>query len=169
MADLVLDAADVQSTNELGLERLARLQRWVEAHLDQDITLDRLCAVAGVGPRSLQKALLAARGQTPHEFVTARRLAEARRRLAGSASPVRVSTVALDCGFRHLGRFSASYRAAFGESPVETARGAGHNARSGRQHGAGIVSQVPERRDSGWVPNGPKRHGPGSRDRHVRT
>jgi AraC-like DNA-binding protein len=128
MADLVLDAADVQSTNELGLERLARLQRWIDAHLDQDITLDRLCAVAGVGPRSLQKALLAARGQTPHEFVTARRLAEARRRLAGASSPVRVSTVALDCGFRHFGRFSASYRAAFGESPVETARAGGRNA-----------------------------------------
>jgi AraC-like DNA-binding protein len=128
MAELVLDSAGVQSTNELSLERLARLQRWVDAHLDQDITLDRLCAVAGVGPRSLQKALLAARGQTPHEFVTARRLAEARRRLTGSSSPVRVSTVALDCGFRHLGRFSASYRAAFGESPVETARLGGRNA-----------------------------------------
>jgi len=124
MADLVLDAAGVQSTSEVSLGRVVRLQRWLDAHLDQDITLDRLCAVAGVGPRSLQKALLAARGQTPHEFVTARRLAEARRRLAGAASPVRVSAVALDCGFQHLGRFAASYRAAFGESPVETVRAA---------------------------------------------
>ena len=124
MADLILDAAGVQSTSEVGLERVARLQRWIDAHLDQDITLDRLCAVAGIGPRSLQKTLLAARGQTPHEFVTARRLAEARRRLAGVSTPVRVSTVALDCGFRHLGRFAVSYRAAFGESPVETARAA---------------------------------------------
>jgi len=124
MADFVLDAAGVQSTSEVGLERMVRLQRWIDAHLDQDLTLDRLCAVAGIGPRSLQKALLAARGQTPHEFVTARRLAEARRRLAGAASPVRVSAVALDCGFQHLGRFAASYRAAFGESPVETVRAA---------------------------------------------
>jgi len=124
MADLVLDAAGVQSTSEVSLGRVVRLQRWLDAHLDQDITLDRLCAVAGVGPRSLQKALLAARGQTPHEFVTARRLTEARRRLAGAASPVRVSAVALDCGFQHLGRFAASYRAAFGESPVETVRAA---------------------------------------------
>jgi AraC-like DNA-binding protein len=124
MADLVLDAAGVQSTSEVGLERVVRLQRWIDAHLDQDISLDRLCAVAGVGPRSLQKALLAARGQTPHEFVTARRLAEARRRLEGSPLPVRVSTVALDCGFRHFGRFAASYRAAYGESPVETVRAA---------------------------------------------
>jgi AraC-like DNA-binding protein len=122
MADLVLDAAGVQSTSEFGLERVVRVQRWIDAHLDQDITLDALCAVAGVSPRSLQKALLAARGQTPHEFVTARRLAAARRQLERASSPVRVSTVALDCGFRHFGRFAASYRAAFGESPTETAR-----------------------------------------------
>jgi AraC-like DNA-binding protein len=124
MADLVLDAAEVQSTNEPGLERIARLQRWIDAHLDQEITLDRLCAVAGISPRSLQKALLAMRGQTPHEFVTSRRLAVARRRLEGASLPVRVSTVALDCGFAHFGRFAASYRAAFGESPAETARAA---------------------------------------------
>jgi AraC-like DNA-binding protein len=122
MASLILDAANVQSTNEAGLERVARVQRWIDAHLDHDITLDRLCAVAGVSPRSLQKTLLAARGQTPQEFVTARRLAAARRRLESASSPVRVSTVALDCGFAHLGRFAASYRAAFGESPGDTAR-----------------------------------------------
>jgi AraC-like DNA-binding protein len=122
MAGLILDSANVQSTNEVGLERVARVQRWIDAHLDQDITLDRLCGVAGVSPRSLQKALLAARGQTPQEFVTARRLAAARRRLESASAPARVSTVALDCGFAHLGRFAASYRAAFGESPGDTAR-----------------------------------------------
>lgn len=66
--------------------------------------------------------------QSTSEFVTARRLAEARRRLACVSAAVRVSTVALDCGFRHFGRFSASYRAAFGESPVETASAGGRNA-----------------------------------------
>ena len=124
MAGLILEAAGVQCTTELGLARLVRLQRWIDAHLHDEITLDRLCAVAGVGPRSLQKALIAARGQTPHEFVTARRLAAARRRLESTGSQVRVSTIALDCGFRHLGRFSGIYRAAFGESPAETARAA---------------------------------------------
>jgi transcriptional regulator GlxA family with amidase domain len=70
MADLILDAAGIHATNEIGLERLAA----------------------------------------------------ARRRLESASSPVRVSTVALDCGFQHFGRFAASYRAAFGESPAETVR-----------------------------------------------
>jgi transcriptional regulator GlxA family with amidase domain len=98
------------------------VQRWIDTHLDQHISLDQLCAAAGVSPRSLQKALLAARGQTPHEFVTARRLAAVRRRLEGSSPKVLVSTIALDCGFRHFGRFAAIYRAAYGESPSETVR-----------------------------------------------
>jgi AraC-like DNA-binding protein len=122
LADLVLDAADVRSVSEPCLERVAKVQRWVDANLEHDITLDQLCSVAGASARSLQKVFLAARGQTPYEFVTARRLEAARRRLEYSSSPPLVSTVALDCGFRHFGRFSASYRAAFGQSPGDTAR-----------------------------------------------
>jgi AraC-like DNA-binding protein len=121
LAELVIGVAGVRSINEPGLERLARVERWIDANLDQDITLDRLCAVAGASARSLQKAFLASRGQTPYEFLTARRLAEARRRLESATPRLRVSAVALDCGFRHLGRFSASYRAAYGELPGETA------------------------------------------------
>jgi len=138
MADLILGAAEVQSTTELGLQRLVRVQRWIDAHLDQDITLDRLCALAGVSPRSLQKTFLAARGQTPYEFVTARRLAAARRRLERASSPVRVSAVALDCGFRHFGRFAASYRAAFGESPAETARAGTRSLRGAPARQSGL-------------------------------
>ena len=121
MADLILGASGVRSANDLSLERVVRVQRWIDAHLDQDITLDRLCAVAGIGPRALQRSLLAARGQSPHEFVTSRRLAVTRRLLESGSSRVVVSKVALDCGFSHLGRFAAAYRRAYGESPSETA------------------------------------------------
>jgi AraC-like DNA-binding protein len=41
---------------------------------------------------------------------------------AGSAAPAAstVAEIALDCGFEHLGRFSARHRARFGEGPAET-------------------------------------------------
>lgn len=122
MAELLLDAAGVRAATQLSLHRLARLERWVDEHLAEDITLDQLCSVAGVGWRALQKMLLCARGQTPMEFVQSRRLAAARKRFEAGPASVRVSVVALDCGFRHLGRFSASYHAAFGELPTETVR-----------------------------------------------
>ena len=122
MADLLLEASGVQPASDWTLQRMSRLQRWIDANLADDITLDGLCAVAGLSWRSLQKAMLAAHGQTPLEFVHARRLAAARKRLEAGAARARISTIAFDCGFRHLGRFAASYRAAFGELPSDTAR-----------------------------------------------
>lgn len=122
MADLLIAERGIMPTTELGLQRVERLGQWIDEHAAEELSLDRLCAVAGVSRRSLQKGLLALRGQTPIEFVTARRLTAARRRLEDRTSPTQVATVAFDCGFRHLGRFAAQYRAAFGESPSETAR-----------------------------------------------
>lgn len=120
VAARVLESAGVRSTSGVGLERIVRLQRWIDAHLDEAITLDRMCAVAGVGPRALQKAMLATRGVTPLEYVTARRLDAVRKRLESGARGLVVSQVALDCGFTHLGRFAAIYRRAFGELPSHT-------------------------------------------------
>jgi len=40
----------------------------VDAHLAETITLDRLCALSGVGGRVLQKSLMALRGQSPLEW-----------------------------------------------------------------------------------------------------
>lgn len=120
MAELMLDAASVRSSTHDTSLRLIRLQQWVDAHLAEDLTLQRLCGVTGMSARSLQKAMLAARAQTPVEFVNSRRLAAARKLLDDASSTSQVATIALDCGFRHLGRFAAIYRTAFGELPSDT-------------------------------------------------
>ena len=120
MAELVLEAATVRSSTHDTSLRLIRLQQWVDAHLAEDLTLERLCSVAGMSARSLQKAMLAARAQTPVEFVNSRRLAAAQRLLDGASPRSQVAAVALDCGFRHLGRFAAHYRAVYGELPSDT-------------------------------------------------
>lgn len=101
-------------------QRIERLEHWIDANLGEPITLDRLSAVAGIHGRGLQKSLRTLRGQSPLEWVTARRLAAVRARLLSSSTGVSVSQVALDFGFTHLGRFSALYRQAFGELPSAT-------------------------------------------------
>jgi AraC-like DNA-binding protein len=101
------------------LQRVDQLRQWVDAHVGEDMSLDRQFAVTGVRWRSLQKACLAATGHTPLELVVARRLAAIRARLeSGQAGSV--SQAAMDCGFMHLGRFAAAYREAYGESPSTT-------------------------------------------------
>jgi len=99
--------------------RVEWIERWIEANLDEPIDLARLSKVTGVGPRALAKTTRAARGLTPMEWVLSRRLEMARRLLARSDERT-IARIASDCGFTHLGRFAAAYRAAYGELPSET-------------------------------------------------
>jgi transcriptional regulator GlxA family with amidase domain len=57
---------------------------------------------------------------TAYQFIEHARLQRARQ-LLRSAS-MRVSEVALTCGFGHFGRFAAKYAAAFGIAPAQDRR-----------------------------------------------
>jgi AraC-like DNA-binding protein len=102
--------------------RLRDVEDWIEAHLEQPITVGRLCAVAGVGERALCKLFEARRSMSPMRFVTERRLAAAHARLLAAGSAGAVTEVAIELGFTHVGRFAIAYREVFGESPSETLR-----------------------------------------------
>lgn len=94
---------------------------YLERHAGEPLRMREVAAAVGVGLRALQLGFRRHRGQTLAAFLHERRLQLARARLLG-ASVASVTEVALGCGFAHLGRFSAQYRARFGESPSETAR-----------------------------------------------
>ena len=120
LAGIILERSGEAAISEPARRRVEWLERWVDTHLDESITLDRLCAVSGTGGRALQKSVMALRGQSPLEWVNARRLAVARAQLLKGPANVAISRVALDCGITHLGRFSAAYRQAYGELPSVT-------------------------------------------------
>jgi AraC-like DNA-binding protein len=92
---------------------------YLEAHAHRPVRMADLARVVGVSARTLQLGFLKHRGCTPMEFLRDRRLMLARSRLL-SRSRSTVTQIALDCGFEHLGRFSARYQARFGESPSGT-------------------------------------------------
>ncbi|MFO1315377.1 MAG: AraC family transcriptional regulator [Burkholderiales bacterium] len=121
-AELLLRSAEVRNATPVAAARIARVEAWIDAHLHEPITIGRLCAVAGVGARSLQAAFAAAHGVSPMRFVAERRLAAARRCLVRTGHARDVTGVALEVGFSHLGRFATLYRQAFGESPSQTLR-----------------------------------------------
>ena len=93
---------------------------WLEANATKVIRMAELAAVAGVSLRALQIGFLRHRGCTPMEFLRARRLDLAHARLLASAPGASIAQIARECGFSHPGRFSAYYRARFGERPTET-------------------------------------------------
>ncbi len=102
-------------------------ESYIEAHLDQPLTIDEIAAAAGISARGLQLAFHDHRGTTPLAFWRDLRLARAHADLAAGVGSV--TEAALKWGFAHFGRFSQTYRARYGLSPRDTlraARGAGY-------------------------------------------
>jgi len=97
-----------------------KVQEYLDAHAHEPIRAEQLAQVAGVSLRSLYAGFKEFCGVSPMQYLKDLRLERARAELlAGSGS---VGSIALRWGFGHLGRFSADYRARFGESPSESLR-----------------------------------------------
>jgi AraC-like DNA-binding protein len=99
---------------------LHAVEEWIESHLGDPIELPTLCHVAGIEARGLRKSFQLRRGMSPMQWVFSRRMAAARLRLLSAAPGDSVTSVALDCGILHPGRFSVAYRQRYGESPSDT-------------------------------------------------
>jgi AraC family transcriptional regulator len=67
-------AARARSSCALGEQRLQRVLEFVEANLETDISVDDLASVAFVSKFHFSRVFRRATGQTPHQFVRARRL-----------------------------------------------------------------------------------------------
>jgi len=83
-------------------------------------SIPELAGLVGVAPRTLQKHFQHFLNCTPLEFVTDLRLQRARRDLLRATFGATVADIATRWGFSHLGRFSARYRARYGEAPSAT-------------------------------------------------
>jgi AraC-like DNA-binding protein len=81
-----------------------------------------LASAAGLSSRTLSRVVRREFGLSPMALVRQLRFAQARADLAAAHPRATVTTVALDCGFSHLGRFSVEYVRRFGERPSETLR-----------------------------------------------
>ena len=99
-----------------------RAEAFMHAHSADTLQLKDIADAAGVPSRTLREGFQQFRGTSPMQFVRDLRMSQARETLLRAGPEVRVSDVALACGFLHLGRFSLAYAKAFGESPSATLR-----------------------------------------------
>ncbi len=103
------------------LRLVRQAEAFLDAHTDQPIYSDDLCAALGVSARRLHNAFVTACGLSPLAYLKRRRLVMARRRLATARDEqVPVKAVALSYGFWHLSHFARDYRTLFGELPSDT-------------------------------------------------
>jgi transcriptional regulator GlxA family with amidase domain len=98
-----------------------RAERFMAENARQAIDLEDLADVAGVSARALQMGFRRFRNTTPMAYLRAVRLELARVELARARwNGLFVASIAHLCGFEHLGRFAAHYKARFGEPPSQT-------------------------------------------------
>ncbi|MGW7449990.1 helix-turn-helix domain-containing protein [Streptomyces sp. NPDC054787] len=88
---LQLDADRVQDTIEQQIRDSAALEptlRWLETHLDQDVTLPDIAGHARTSMSSLTRRFRTHTGHTPLQYVLHARIREAQRLLRETKTPV---------------------------------------------------------------------------------
>jgi AraC family transcriptional regulator len=108
------------ATREELYRRVCRARDYAYATFGEPITLTELASVACLSPNHLLRSFRQVFSQTPHQYLTERRLQEARRLLCQSDLPV--TEICLAVGFESLGSFSTLFRKRFAISPSECRR-----------------------------------------------
>lgn len=92
-----------------------KVREFIDRNLSGSLTVRRLGRVCGLSEFHFIRAFRAATGQTPHQYVRARRIDRARELLV--TTPLPVTEICEAVGFQSLGSFSAVFRRLTGESP----------------------------------------------------
>ena len=106
---------DVTMTHTLPGPRLKRVTEFIALHLDQDLTLAQLGAVACMSPFHFARLFKRSTGLPPHRFVVRARIDQARALLAEQRLPIR--RIAEVVGFRTVSHFTAVFHRVTGTTP----------------------------------------------------
>lgn len=108
---------DNRSAGEISDARLRRVIEFMAVHFGDQITLDQLAAEAGISKFHFTRLFREKVGQTPFRFLAETRLAAARKMLV--TTNMRVSEIALACGYAAASHFTSAFSARYGTSPVD--------------------------------------------------
>lgn len=102
---------------------LRRVEDYLLTHATEDITMQDLVEVSDRSARSIHYSFRKLRGVSPMRYLRDYRLAMSRAALKQARAAGRsVTEIALACGFTHMSKFTAQYKARFGETPSQTRR-----------------------------------------------
>jgi AraC family transcriptional regulator len=97
--------------------RLSRVMEFIDGHIDENFTVADMAAVACMSPAHFARSFRARTGQSPHRFVSRKRLELAERMLLDPYRPM--SEIALSTGFSSQSNFARAFRNVTGMSPAD--------------------------------------------------
>ncbi len=104
-----------QATKIDYLERIQRVLRHIEDHLDEPLRLKDLASVACFSEFHFHRIFLAALGMTLQDYVIFRRLVRAAKLLIDS--PLRITDISLEAGYETMSAFTQAFKRYFSMSP----------------------------------------------------
>jgi AraC family transcriptional regulator len=104
-------------TGGLAPSKLRRTIAYIKAHLEQELSLAELAAVAQTSPTHFARLFKHATGLAPHRYVTTCRMEQAKQLLA--ATDVSLSEIGLQVGCADQSHFTALFRKYVSTTPKD--------------------------------------------------
>lgn len=95
--------------------RLAKVVRYVDAHLDQTISIDDLSSAAGISRTHFMRSFREQVGETPHRWLMKRRLERAKDLLQSTGEDI--AQIAARCGFSSQSHLCTAMKGSVGMTP----------------------------------------------------
>lgn len=95
---------------------MEQVRQFIDGHLDDPFDASGLAVLAGISPSHLVRQFRRAFHETPHKYLTRRRLERAGALLVEGGLPV--TEVCYAVGFESLGSFTTLFHAYWGEPPT---------------------------------------------------
>jgi AraC family transcriptional regulator len=105
---------------QLSYRQLDRVVEYVRAHLDEDLTLQRLAGEIGLSPYHFARLFRQTTGETPHQFVLRERVRRAQELLSETDLPL--AAIAVESGFASQSHFTHVFRRQVGCTPRQYRR-----------------------------------------------
>ena len=115
--DIVLARKSAPVSGGLTPANLNRVRQQIERGLNSPLSVSDLADQCGLSEKHFSVQFKKSTGFAPHQYITAKRIEEAKRLLTETSLPI--AAVALAVGFSSPGYFSAAFKRETGINPVE--------------------------------------------------
>ncbi|CDZ28362.1 helix-turn-helix domain-containing protein [Neorhizobium galegae] len=95
--------------------QMRNVQTYVDMYLRSTIRVEALAGLCNLSSGHFQRAFKASLGETPHKYVTRRRMEMACRMMTGTDEPL--CRIALECGMTDQAHLTNSFRRLYGIAP----------------------------------------------------